>query len=177
MNLARIEKITRDLLLALGEDPNRPGLRETPRRVARFWSEFLRDTGDHGKTFEGIQTDQMVVVRGVRVWSLCEHHLLPFSSTIAIGYLTGDRVLGLSKFARIADKHARRLQIQERLVTDIADEIARVTESPDVAVVARGVHLCMVMRGAKSEGEMLTSVMRGRFREGAARAEFLALSG
>ena len=122
------------------------------------------------------QTNQMVIVSGMRVWSLCEHHLLPFWADISIGYIAKDKVLGLSKFARIAHKYAHRPQIQEQMVQQIADEIQEVTGSEDIAVVASGVHLCMVMRGIRTEGTMTSSIMRGAFfYNESARREFLDL--
>jgi GTP cyclohydrolase I len=169
--------VCRNLLLELGEDPDREGLRDTPRRWAAWWREFTSyDPGQLATHFSSVDVDQMVLVSGMRLWSLCEHHLLPFSATVAIGYIADQRVLGLSKFGRIAQKHAHRLQVQERLVADIADEVERLTASHDVAVVARGEHLCMTMRGVSTPALMTTSVMRGAFRtDASARAEVLAL--
>lgn len=170
-------RLGRDLLVALGEDPEREGLVETPRRFASLWREFVEyEPGNTDTTFEAVTTDQMVIVKGIRVWSVCEHHLLPFWCDISIGYITAGKVLGLSKFARVAHQKAHRPQLQERLLQEIADEIGTLTESRDIAVIGRGVHLCMVMRGIKTSGEMVTSIMRGRFRETDARAEFLALA-
>lgn len=170
-------RIGRELLVALGEDPEREGLWETPRRFADAWREFIDyDPGQTETCFEHTSTDQMVVVSGMRVWSLCEHHLLPFWCDIAIGYIATDRVLGLSKFARIAHECAHRLQLQERLAQQIADRIEQVTQCSDVAVLARGEHLCMTMRGIRTPARMTSSVMRGVFRdESETRAEFLRL--
>jgi len=175
----RIQSAVREILLAIGEDPNREGLQGTTDRVARFWEEFINyDPGKVGVTFESVQVDQMVVVRGIRVYSLCEHHLLPFWCDISIGYITRDKVLGLSKLARVAHKHAHKLQIQERLVSDIAVEVANLANTQDVAVLAEGVHLCMLMRGIKTPATMITSAMYGVFRDlPASRAEFLNLIG
>lgn len=172
-----VEDAVRALLEAVGEDPDRKGLRETPARVARFWREFLEhDPGKLDTRFESVRTDQLVAVTGMRVWSLCEHHLLPFWCDVSVGYLAGDTVLGLSKFARIAHRHAHRLQLQERLVDGIAEEVARRAETESVAVVARGVHLCMVMRGVRTEATMTSSSMRGVFRHNPfARQEFMDL--
>ena len=119
---------------------------------------------------------EMVVCAGVPVFSLCEHHLLPFKCEISMAYIASEHVLGLSKFARIAHKYSHRLQVQERLVHQIADEITAITDARDVAVLARGEHLCMQMRGIKSDGLMSTSVMRGLFRSTDAREEFLTLA-
>ncbi|HEY4386389.1 MAG TPA: GTP cyclohydrolase I [Ktedonobacteraceae bacterium] len=167
----------RELLQALGEDPTREGLLDTPRRWADAWREFIEyDPGVTDTSFASVSTDQMVCVSGMRVSSFCEHHLLPFWCDVSIGYITADRVLGLSKFARIAHQFAHRLQLQERLGQQIADEITRITGTRDVAVVLRGEHLCMVSRGIRTPGLMTSSVMRGVFRsESEARMEFLRL--
>ena len=173
-----MERLIRQLLLAIGEDPDRDGLVDTPARVARMWAEFLdHDPGKVETAFEHFGSDQMVVVSGMRVWSLCEHHMLPFWCDIACGYIPRNRVLGLSKFARLAWSHARRLQVQERLTQNLADDLVRVTGSPDVAVVATGEHLCMTMRGVRTPALMTSSVVRGVFRDdAAARDEFLRLA-
>lgn len=173
-----LERVCRELLAAIGEDPARPGLADTPRRFASWWSEFVDyDPGATDTAFESVSVDQMVVVSGIRVWSLCEHHLLPFWCDVAIGYVAKDHVLGLSKFARIAHKFAHRLQVQERLTHQIADEVERLTGTGDVAVLGRGIHLCMAMRGIRSPAFMTSSVMRGIFRYGpSAREEFLQIA-
>lgn len=178
VDVNRIEGLARQLLEAIGEDPSRPALLETPRRYAAWWAEFINyDPGKTETAFAMESSDQMVVVSGMRVWSMCEHHLLPFWADVAIGYVASGRILGLSKFARIAQKYAHRLQVQERLTHQIADEIQSTTGSPDVAVLATGEHLCMLTRGVRSGGLMTSSVMRGVFRDSAsARAEFLALA-
>ncbi|HEY7418838.1 MAG TPA: GTP cyclohydrolase I [Ktedonobacteraceae bacterium] len=167
----------RELLIAIGEDPDREGLLETPRRWADTWREFIEyDPGNTETTFAAVTADQMVCVSGMRVWSLCEHHLIPFYCDVSIGYITGEKVLGLSKFARIAHQFAHQLQIQERLGQQIADEISRITETEDVAVVLRGRHLCMEARGIQTPGSMTSSVMRGAFREQyETRMEFLRM--
>lgn len=177
VDVDRVAPIVRDLLTALGEDPDRDGLADTPLRVARWWSEFVDyDPGKLATTFEGVEIDQMVAVTGIRVWSLCEHHLLPFWADIDIAYIATDRILGLSKFARIAHQHAHRLQVQERLVTGIADQIQSLTEAESVAVVATGEHLCMTMRGIQAPAIMHSSILRGLFKhDPAARAELFSL--
>jgi GTP cyclohydrolase I len=140
---AGVERAVRALLRAIGEDVDREGLQDTPARVARMWSEFIdHPPGQIDTAFQMVEADQMVVVSGLRVWSICEHHLLPFWCEVAIGYVTQSQVLGLSKFARIAQKHAHGLQIQERLVQQIAEDVGRLAASPDVAVLAQGEHLC-----------------------------------
>jgi GTP cyclohydrolase I len=171
-------RIGRALLIALGEDPDREGLQDTPRRFAAFWKEFVEyDPGNIDALFEVVSTNQMVIVSGIRVWSVCEHHLLPFWCDLHIGYIATDKVLGLSKFARIAHQFAHRPQVQERLVHEIADEIERLVETPDVAVIGRGTHLCMIMRGIRTPAEMVTSVMRGAFRQDALiQSEFIQLT-
>lgn len=173
----QIEFLTRELLIALGENPDRAGLLETPRRVAAYWNEFINyDPGVTDTTFESISTNHMVIVSPIRVWSLCEHHLLPFWCDISIGYIPRGKVLGLSKFARIAHQFAHKLQLQEQLVDEIATEVERVTASPDVMVIGRGEHLCMVMRGIQTPALMTSSRIMGVFAtEDAARAEFLSL--
>lgn len=174
---ARIEAIGRDLLDALGVAIT-PSTADTPKRWAKWWAEFLEYRDERTETtFAVEQADQLVVVSGVRVWSLCEHHLLPFYCDLAMGYVARERVLGLSKFGRIAHLYAHRPQVQERLVTDIAAHLKRVTGSEDVAVVARGEHLCMTMRGVRTPAMMSSSAMHGVFRTDAmARAEFLRLA-
>lgn len=175
---AALERLAIELLALIDPDPEREGLRETPRRWAEFWMDFTeRDHGRCETTFEQRATDQMVVVTGIKVWSLCEHHLLPFWCDVSIGYIAHDKILGLSKFARIARRQASRLQNQERLVEQIAGEIERITGTRDVAVHAQGEHLCMLMRGARSGHTMHSSKMSGVFMSTAtARAEFLALA-
>jgi len=175
---ARLVAIGRDLLEAIGEDPDREGLRDTPARWARWWAEFMdHQPGTLGTQFTSPGLDQLVVIAGIESWSLCEHHLLPFSVTCSIGYIADGKVLGLSKFARIVHKHCHALQVQERLTVQIADEIESLTGSGSIAVLASGCHLCMAMRGVKSPATMVTSVMRGAFRHNPeARAEFLRLA-
>lgn len=177
VNYERLLKIGHDLIVAIGSDPQADGMRDTPRRFADYWREFIEyDPGNIYTTFESVTTDQMVIVSGIRVWSVCEHHLLPFWCDVSIGYIATDKVLGLSKFGRIAHMAAHKPQLQERLVHEIVDQIEDVTGSPDVAVIAKGEHLCMTMRGIKSEAMMVSSVTRGMFRSSdSARAEFLSL--
>lgn len=173
-----IERLIEQLLIAIGEDPQREGLRNTPKRVARFWKEFIEyDPGNHVTVFESIKVDQMVAVSDMRVWSLCEHHLLPFWCDVSIGYIANDKVLGLSKFGRIVKKHSHRLQIQERLVQDIAADVMRIVGTENVAVLAKGEHLCMTMRGIELPAIMSSSSINGSFRNAEVRAEFLSLIG
>lgn len=173
----RLLALGRELLLAIGEDPEREGLQETPRRWADSWREFIEyDPGTTETTFSSVASDQLVCVSGIRVASLCEHHLLPFWCEVSIGYIPNDKVLGLSKFARIAHQFAHRLQLQERLGQQIANEITRITGTENVAVVLTGEHYCMAARGIRTPGRMKSSVLRGVFRtESQTRIEFLRL--
>lgn len=175
---AKLQQACTLILEAIGENPKREGLLETPRRFAGFWNEFMDyNPGNCDTVFEPFSTDQLVVVSGLRVWSMCEHHLLPFYADVTIGYLTGDKILGLSKFGRIAQQFAHRLQVQERLVSQIADEVKRLTKTPNVAVVAAGEHLCMTMRGVKMPSKFTSSAMLGSFRElPELRHEFMTLA-
>lgn len=179
IDVAHLERIGNELIRALRLDPNAPGLKDTPRRWANWWVEFMEyHPGNTGTTFEAVTADQMVVLSGIRVASLCEHHLLPFMCEISIGYISDERILGISKLARIAHQHAHRPQVQERLVKEIADSIQALSGSNHVAVLASGSHMCMSMRGIRSDARMVTSETRGLFRENAAsRAEFLRLAG
>ncbi|WUV77959.1 GTP cyclohydrolase I [Streptomyces sp. NBC_01477] len=163
------------LLTEIGEDPSRDGLRGTPERFARWWREFTEyDPGTVSTLFETTTAAQLVLVSGIEVWSLCEHHLLPFTCSISIAYRSTEQLLGLSKFARIAHQHAHRLQVQERLVAGIAADIIRITGSEDVAVVGHGEHLCMTMRGIKTSARMTSTSIHGDFgRPGPARDELL----
>lgn len=176
-----VEGATRDLLLALGLDPESEGLRDTPRRVSRWWAEFMHapQNGALDTAFEAERHDELVLVRGIEVWSVCEHHLLPFRLKMAVGYITAESMLGLSKLARCAFEAARGPNVQERITARTADLLGAAASSPDVAVIAEGEHLCMSMRGVhQSAATTTTSVMRGRFRDDPrARAEFLALAG
>lgn len=175
---ARIKSLVTELLEALGEDPNREGLKETPRRIANFWKEFVEyEPGKLDTTFSAVTHNQMVCVTGMRVWSMCEHHMLPFWCDISIGYIANDKVLGLSKFARIAHKHAHKLTLQEQLVSDISDELVAILGTDDVAVMAKGEHLCMTMRGIRTPHRMISSALNGQFHKNEQRMEFLRLVG
>ncbi len=172
----------RQIIEGLGEDPDREGLRDTPKRAAKAM-QFL----NHGyqQSLEEIingavfasETDEMVLVKDIELYSMCEHHLLPFIGKCHIAYLPRGKVLGLSKFARIVDMYARRMQIQENLTRQIAEAVQQVTEARGVAVVVEARHLCMMMRGVeKQNSSMSSSVMLGAFREHqSTRQEFLTL--
>ncbi|MFD0274686.1 GTP cyclohydrolase I [Kitasatospora sp. NPDC127111] len=178
----RVEYLYRELLIALGENPDREGLADTPRRAAAWWAEFLnRDPGSLGTAFTHDSTnDGFVMLRGIDVWSLCEHHLLPFRLTVSIAYIPGPQILGLSKLVRQLELHAHTLQVQERITTDVAHDLAKAAGTDDIAVFAEGEHLCMSMRGVKAPAvRTLTSCRLGRTAsdpELAARIERLALA-
>ena len=172
----------KQILIGIGEDIHREGLRDTPERAAnafRYLTKGYHESLDdiiNGALFES-DMNEMVIVKGIEMYSMCEHHLLPFLGKCHIGYLPNGRVLGLSKIARIVDFFARRLQIQERLTTEIAQCIADITEARGVAVVIEAQHMCMMMRGVEKQSSvMTTSVMLGEMRDNpASRMEFLNL--
>ncbi len=170
------------ILEGLGEDSSREGLQDTPQRAAKamqFLTKGYQETLEeivNGAIFES-DNDQMVIVKDIELYSLCEHHLLPFIGKCHIAYLPNGKVLGLSKFARIVDMFARRLQIQENLTRQVAEAVQSITEANGVAVIIESKHMCMMMRGVeKQNSSMNTSVMLGAFRESqATRSEFLTL--
>ncbi|MEU1284497.1 GTP cyclohydrolase I FolE [Kitasatospora sp. NPDC005856] len=154
IDTAVVEDCVRQLLRALGQDVDRPGLLETPARVARFWAEFLgHEPGATGTVFEHtVQGEDCVAVGGIRTASMCEHHLLPFTVEVSVAYRPDGQVLGLSKIVRIVEQHAHALQLQERLTAQVAEEVARLTGSQAVAVWAVGEHQCMTVRGVRAHG-------------------------
>jgi GTP cyclohydrolase I len=177
-------QLIRDLLIAIGEDPNREGLLDTPKRVVKSWSELFGGYGTDvkailGTTFaqEGYKTDSMILLRNVEIYSTCEHHLLPFFGTAHIAYIPRDRVVGLSKLARLIDAFAKRLQIQEKLTNQIADALVEHLKPLGAAVVIDAKHHCMCARGVgKQHSSMVTSALRGVFKDKPeARQEFLNL--
>ncbi len=177
----RIERAVREILLAIGEDPDREGLRETPARVARMYHELFtglhEDPTAHLRKFFSDTCDEVVLVRDISFNSMCEHHMLPFMGKAHIGYLPGDRVVGLSKLARVVDSVARRPQVQERMTEQIADLLERQLRAKGVAVVIEAVHTCMTIRGIRRPGSVcVTSAMKGCFRNRASsRAEIMTL--
>jgi len=181
INLPRAEAAVRELLAALGEDPQREGLRETPRRVAKMYVELFSglrsDPGEHLRRTFDERYDEIVALRDIQFASLCEHHLLPFLGKAHVAYLPGDRVVGLSKLARTVEAFARRPQVQERMTSQIADALMEHLDARGAAVVIEAEHLCMKARGVNQPGSrMVTSALRGRFRsDAAARAEVLGL--
>lgn len=177
----RIERAVREILLAVGENPDREGLRETPARVARMYGELFaglrQDPRAHlRKAFEE-KYDEIVLVRDISFQSMCEHHLLPFTGQAHIGYLPDGRVLGLSKLARLVEVVARRPQVQERLTETIADLLVEEIGAKGVAVVVEAVHTCMTIRGVRKPGSVaVTSAMKGLFRSNlSSRAEVMTL--
>jgi GTP cyclohydrolase IA len=181
---ALLESATRDLLLGVGEDPTRDGLVDTPIRVRKslelLTEGYRLDPRDVvGEAQFEVEYDEMVLVRDIEVYSLCEHHLLPFFGKAHVGYLPQGRVVGLSKIPRLVDVFARRLQVQERLTRQIAECIQEVLDPVGVGVVVEARHLCMMMRGVeKQQSTTRTSTLLGRLRDDdRARAEFLALTG
>lgn len=152
-------------------------LRATPHRVASFYADFLNYHDDNrDAVFTGVESDQLIAATGIRVYSLCAHHLLPFWCDVTVGYIAHGKIIGLSKLARIAHQHSHRLQLQERLVADIADDLSEKV-GPDVAVAASGEHLCMTMRGIRTPATIHSQVMRGAFLDNqSTRAEFLRLT-
>ena len=180
VDVVGIQSGTKELLKSLGEDPSREGLKGTPERVAHFWKEFIDyDPGKVDVTFEAVEVDQMILLNITDpIYSLCEHHLLPIEMYVSIGYISeGATVLGLSKLARIAQKYAHRLQIQERYTAQVAAEVADLAGTESVAVLVKGKHFCMTMRGIKLSGAMVTSSLHGTFKTSdRCRAEFLQLA-
>ncbi|MGZ6317229.1 MAG: GTP cyclohydrolase I FolE [Anaerolineales bacterium] len=174
------EEAVLQLLTSLGEQPDREGLLNTPRRVARMYTELLSGyRADPEKIVNGalfnITYDQMVIVRDIEFYSLCEHHMLPFLGRVHVAYMPAGKVIGLSKIPRLVDIFARRLQVQERMTQQIADLLQNLLEPHGVAVVVEGLHLCTMMRGVKKQdARMTTSALHGSFRTNpATRQEFL----
>lgn len=182
MNKKRVETLIKELLLEIGEDPEREGLLKTPARFAEAIS-FLTKGYDedpekiiNGAVFSS-EANNMIILRDIEVYSLCEHHILPFYGRCHVGYVAKDKVLGVSKVARIVDLYARRLQIQERLTKQIAEEISKAVNAEGVGVVMECKHLCMMMRGVEKQNSLMTtSSVLGTFRKNlATREEFLNL--
>lgn len=179
---ARAEAAVRELLSAVGEDPDRDGLQETPARVARAYAELLSGMDQDpaevlSKVFD-VGHDELVLVKDIEMWSLCEHHMVPFFGVAHVGYIPreGGRVTGLSKLARLVDVYARRLQVQERLTTQIAEAIVDTLQPRGVIVVIEAEHLCMALRGVRKGGaKTVTSAVRGQLRDPATRAEAMGL--
>lgn len=182
MDIKRIEAAVREILEAIGEDPDREGLRETPARVANMYAEIFSGLSDnpegHLKIFNEGRNEELVIVRDIPLFSMCEHHLIPFMGKAHIAYIPSEgRIIGLSKLARIVDCFSKRPQLQERLTAQIADFIYDRLQPHGVAVIIEAEHLCMTMRGARAAGsETQTSALRGNMRSDAkTRAEVMSL--
>jgi len=182
IDLARASAAIRELLIAIGEDPDRDGLRDTPDRVARSYAEIFRglreDPEEVLSTTFDLGHDEVVLVKDIEVYSTCEHHLVPFHGVAHVGYIPSrdGRITGLSKIARLVDVYAKRPQVQERLTTQVADAMVRVLQPRGVIVVIECEHLCMSMRGVRKPGaRTVTSAVRGGLREPATRAEVMSL--
>jgi GTP cyclohydrolase I len=183
VDLARVEKAVRELLIAIGEDPERSGLVRTPERVARAYAEMFAglfvDPDEVLQTTFDEHHDELVLVKDIPLYSICEHHLVPWHGTAAVGYIPGEdgRITGLSKLARVVDLYAKRPQVQERLTSQVADAVMRRLEPQGVIVVVAAEHLCMAMRGVRKPGSSTTtSAVRGIFQsDPRSRAEALSL--
>ncbi|WP_293788012.1 GTP cyclohydrolase I FolE [uncultured Aeromicrobium sp.] len=182
VDLPRAEAAVRELLAAIGEDPDRDGLRDTPARVARSYVELVagldQDPADVLTASFDVGHDELVLVKDIEVWSLCEHHLVPFFGIAHVGYIPseGGKVTGLSKLARLVDVYARRPQVQERLTSQIAEALVAVLQPRGAIVVIEAEHLCMTMRGVRKGGaKTITSAVRGQLRDPATRAEAMGL--
>jgi len=182
IDLERAERAVREILFAIGENPDRDGLKDTPARVARAYGEIFAGMSQGPEdvlttTFE-IGHEELILVRDIEVYSTCEHHLVPFHGVAHIGYIPGrdGRVTGLSKLARLVDVYARRLQVQERMTSQIADALVEFLKPQGVIVVIQCEHLCMSMRGVRRPGSRtITSAVRGQLRDPATRAEAMGL--
>jgi len=184
VEILQIEDLVRDLLIRIGEDPQREGLIKTPQRIAEMFAELTsgyRTSPEevvNGAIFS-VEYDEMVLIKDIEFYSLCEHHILPFFGKVHVGYIPDGRVIGFSKIPRIVDLFAHRLQLQERMTEEIANFLMEAIKPQGVGVVTEGFHLCMAMRGVKKQdARMVTSAMKGIFRRDArTRAEFLELIG
>ncbi len=176
----RIERAVREILIAIGEDPDREGLKDTPKRVAKMYEEVLggyNDSPDNHLVLFTEKYDEMIIVKDIPVYSMCEHHMLPFFGKAHVAYIPGDsKVTGLSKLARIVDVYTKRLQLQERMTEQIADAIMEKLGAKGVMVVIEAQHLCMIMRGVKKPGSYtVTSSVKGVMRKEPTRMEALFL--
>lgn len=175
-----IKHSLKSILKYIGENPNREGLKETPNRMIRSWNElfagYKQDPKDIMTTFQEGTCKEMVVLKDIEFFSTCEHHFIPFFGTVSIGYIPNEKVIGISKLARLVEIYARRLQIQERMTTQIADTLIEFLNPGGVMVVCKAQHLCMKARGIKNNATMVTSAVRGVFKEdNIVRNEFMEL--
>jgi GTP cyclohydrolase I len=179
---ARAEAAVRELLIALGENPDREGLKDTPARVARAYAEVTKGLRQRPEdvlttTFD-IGHDEMILVRDIELWSMCEHHLVPFTGVAHVGYIPSEtgKITGLSKLARLVDVYAKRPQVQERLTTQVADSLMELLDARGVIVVIEAEHLCMTMRGVRKAGaRTITSAVRGQMLDATTRSEAMSL--
>jgi GTP cyclohydrolase I len=181
-DVPRAEAAVRELLIAVGEDPDREGMLDTPARVARAYAELLSgmrlSAEDVLTTTFDAGHEEMILVRDIELWSMCEHHLVPFTGVAHVGYIPNEdgRITGLSKLARLVDVYAKRPQVQERLTTQVADALMRILEARGAIVVIEAEHLCMTMRGVRKPGsKTVTSAVRGTMHNAATRAEAMSL--
>ena len=173
MDEERVKKLVRELIIEVGEDPTREGLRETPKRIASMYKEiFAGYDSDSELSVQFSEDSDVVIARDIQFYSMCEHHMLPFYGTIQIAYVPNGRVFGISKLVRVVEKFSKRLQIQERITKNIADELYA-QGVKGVAVVADAEHLCMKMRGVKNDAKVTTSAFRGTFEDQKTKEELL----
>ena len=173
MDKERVEKLVRELIIEIGEDPTREGLKDTPRRIAEAYTEiFSGYDSDSELSVQFSEDSETVVAKDIQFYSMCEHHMLPFYGTIQIAYVPNGRVFGISKLVRVVEKFSKRLQIQERITKNIADEMYS-QGVKGVAVVAEAEHLCMKMRGVKNNANVTTSAFRGEFDDQKTKEELL----
>ena len=173
MDKERIKKLIRELIIELGEDPTREGLKDTPRRIADAYGEiFSGYDSDSELSVQFSEDSETVVAKNIQFYSMCEHHMLPFYGTIQIAYVPNGRVFGISKLVRVVEKFSKRLQIQERITKNIADELYS-QGVKGVAVIADAEHLCMKMRGVKNDAKVTTSAFRGTFEDQKTKEELL----
>lgn len=176
MNKGKLEKAIYDLIDALGENPERDGLKDTPKRVANMYEELLASPELNYTTFEEEKYQEIVMLKDIEFSSMCEHHLLPFFGLVHIAYIPHGKIVGISKLARIVEKYARRLQVQERMMEQIVEDIQRNLETEDVAICIEAKHLCMVVRGIKKiNAQTITSKFTGVFEEEGKKNEFYNL--
>ena len=173
MDKERVKKLVRELIIEIGEDPTREGLKDTPRRIADAYSEIFGGyDSDSELSVQFSEDSETVVAKNIQFYSMCEHHMLPFYGTIQIAYVPNGRVFGISKLVRVVEKFSKRLQIQERISKNIADELYS-QGVKGVAVIADAEHLCMKMRGVKNDAKVTTSAFRGTFEDKKAKEELL----
>lgn len=175
MNKEKVEEAVYNLLLAIGENPERAGLKDTPRRVANMYEELLEAPDLKYTTFEENYKD-IVLVKDIEFTSMCEHHLMPFLGVVHVAYIPNGKIIGISKLARIVEKYARRLQVQERMMEQIVDDIKTNLETEDVAICIEAKHMCMVARGVKKvNSKTITAKFTGKFEETTKKNEFYSL--